>query len=144
LWLYDLRAGQVRQLTRTPGDEIDAKVSPRGGYVSYVRADNLYVVPVGGGAERALTEGGGELQSWATAECIAQEEMDRHTGYWWSPDDTAIALTHVDLSGVDVVPRPEVGATGARVVPERYPRTGRPNARVELYVQRLEGPRIKV
>jgi dipeptidyl-peptidase-4 len=144
LWLYDLRAGQVRQLTRTPGDEIDAKVSPRGGYVSYVRADNLYVVPVGGGAERALTEGGGELQSWATAEFIAQEEMDRHTGYWWSPDDTAIALTHVDLSGVDVVPRPEVGATGARVVPERYPRTGRPNARVELYVQRLEGPRVKV
>ncbi|MGC8000744.1 DPP IV N-terminal domain-containing protein, partial [Salmonella enterica] len=84
LWLYELDSGQARQLTRTPGDEIDAKVSPKGRYVSYVRDDNLYVTPVAGGPERALTEGGSELKSWGTAEFIAQEEMDRHTGYWWS------------------------------------------------------------
>lgn len=145
LWLYDVAAGKARQLTHTPEDEIDAKVSPKGGFVSYVRADNLYVLPVGGGAERAITEGGNDLKSWATAEFIAQEEMDRHTGYWWSPDDRAIALTFVDQTGVDVVPRPEVGANGAKVVPERYPRPGRPNARVDLYVQPLDGgPRVKV
>ncbi|PZQ57833.1 MAG: peptidase S9 [Phenylobacterium zucineum] len=144
LWVYDLAARQARQLTRTPADEIDAKVSPKGGYVSFVRDDNLFITPTVGGAERALTEGGTELKSWATAEFIAQEEMDRSTGYWWSPDDKAVAIAFVDQTGVDIVERPEVNATGARVVPQRYPRPGRPNAVVELYVQPLDGPRVKV
>ncbi|HEX7885905.1 MAG TPA: S9 family peptidase, partial [Phenylobacterium sp.] len=145
VWLYDVAAKRARQLTRTAGDEIDAKISPRGGYVSYVRDDNLYVTPTAGGAERALTQDGTELKSWATAEFIAQEEMDRSTGYWWSPDDERIALALVDQTGVDVVERPEVNATGARVVAQRYPRPGRPNARVDLYVQALAaGERIKV
>ena len=144
LFVYDVTAGQARQLTRTPGDEIDAKVSPKGGFVSYVRDDNLYVTPVAGGAERALTEGGTELKSWGTAEFIAQEEMGRSTGYWWSPDDAAVAIAFVDQTGVDIVDRPEVGATGAKVIAQRYPRPGRPNAKVDLYVQPLNGPRVKV
>jgi dipeptidyl-peptidase-4 len=144
LWLYDVAAGRARQLTRTPGDEIDAKVSPAGGFVSYVRDDNLYLTPVGGGPERALTEGGTELKSWGTAEFIAQEEMDRDTGYWWSPDDRAVAVAFVDQTGVDVVDRAEVGAEGAKVVAQRYPRAGRPNARVDLFVQPLDGPRVEV
>ena len=144
IFVYDVAAKQARRVTRTPGDEIDAKVSPKGGFVSYVRDDNLYVTPSAGGPERALTEGGTELKSWGTAEFIAQEEMDRDTGYWWSPDDKAVAIAFVDQTGVDVVDRPEVGATGAKVVAQRYPRPGRPNARVDLYVQPLDGPRVKV
>ena len=144
LWVYDVAAQAARQLTHTAADEIDAKVSPRGGFVSFVRDDNLYITPAAGGAERALTEGGTELKSWGTAEFIAQEEMDRHTGYWWSPDDRAIAIAFVDQTGVDIVERPEVNATGARVVPQRYPRPGRPNARVDLYVQALDGGRVQV
>jgi dipeptidyl-peptidase-4 len=145
LFVYELGAGQVRQLTKSPGDEIDAKVSPRGRFVSYVRDDNLYLTPIGGGPEKAVTEGGTELKSWGTAEFIAQEEMDRSTGYWWSPDDARIAIAFVDQTGVDIVDRPEVGATGAKVIPQRYPRAGRPNARVDLYVQDVAtGQRIKV
>ena len=139
LWLYAVTSGQARQLTRTPGDEIDAKVSPKGAYVSYVRDDDVYVTPTAGGPERAITRGGTELKSWGTAEFIAQEEMDRQTGYWWSPDETRLAIAFVDQTGVDVVERPEVGAAGAKVVPQRYPRTGRPNAKVDLYVQALAG-----
>jgi dipeptidyl-peptidase-4 len=144
LWLYTVATGAVRQVTHTSGDEIDAKVSPKGGFVSYVRDDNLYVTPTAGGPERAITTGGTELKSWGTAEFIAQEEMDRSTGYWWSPDDRAIAIAYVDQSGVDVVERPEIGATGAKIVRQRYPRAGRPNARVDLYVQVLAGPKVKV
>lgn len=144
LWVYDVAAKSARQLTKTPGDEIDAKISPKGAFVSYVRDDNLYLTPMAGGAERALTRGGTELKSWGTAEFIAQEEMGRSTGYWWSPDDSRIAIAFVDQTGVDVVERPEVNATGANVVPQRYPRPGRPNATVDLYVQPLNGAAIRV
>ncbi|MBI1359533.1 MAG: prolyl oligopeptidase family serine peptidase [Alphaproteobacteria bacterium] len=145
LWLYQRSDAKVSQLTNSKADEIDAKVSPKGGFVSFVRNDNLVVLPLKGGAEKALTADGTELKSWATAEFIAQEEMDRLTGYWWSPDDTRIALTHVDQSGVDVVPRPDINATGAVVVNQRYPRVGRPNAVVDLYVEDVAtGRRVKV
>ncbi len=139
LWLWTRADGSLRRLTETPEDEIDARVSPKGGFVSFVRADNLWVAPAGGGEARALTRDGTELRSWATPEFIAQEEMDRQTGYWWSPDETRIAMTRVDLSGVDVVERFDVNAAGAVIVPQRYPRTGRPNARVELFVASLAG-----
>ncbi len=145
LWLYRLADSSLTQLTHSEADEIDAKVSPRGSFVSFVRDDNLYVMPSGGGAERALTTGGNELTSWATAEFIAQEEMHRDTGYWWSPDESRIALAHVDQTGVDIVARADIGAEGAVIVNQRYPRVGRPNAIVDLYVADLaSGQKIKV
>jgi len=145
LWLYERADGRLIKLTDKPADDTDAKISPLGNFVSYVRGDNLYIMPTKGGAERALTSGGDDLQAWGVAEFIAQEEMARETGYWWSPDDTRIALTHVDVRGVDVVPRLDIGPEGASVVNERYPRAGRPNARVDLYVEDVaSGARVKV
>ncbi len=145
LWLYERASGQTRRLTQTPGDEVDGKISPKGGFVSYVRDDNLYLMPISGGAERPLTKGGSELKSWGTAEFIAQEELHRFTGYWWSPDETKIAMTHVDQSGVDIIDRVDIGAEGGTVVHQRYPRVGRPNAVIELYVADVaSGARVKV
>jgi dipeptidyl-peptidase-4 len=146
LWLHEVAGRRTRRLTETPGDEIDSKVSPRGRFVSYVRDQNLFIRPVDGGRERALTTGGKGTLSWGVAEFINQEEFGRFTGYWWSPDETRIALTRVDESGVDVIPRFEINAEGeTTTVEQRYPRAGRPNARVELYVQRVaDGRRVKV
>jgi dipeptidyl-peptidase-4 len=137
LYLDSVADGKVTRLTQTPGDEVDAKVSPKGGFVSYVRDQNLYVRPITGGDEKALTTGGKDALSFGVAEFIAQEELDRFTGYWWSPNETAIAYTRVDESGVDIVPRADIGPGGATVVLQRYPRAGRPNAVVDLFVQNL-------
>ncbi|OZA84727.1 MAG: hypothetical protein B7X77_00005, partial [Caulobacter sp. 39-67-4] len=137
LYLDSVSDGKVSRLTETPGDEVDAKVSPLGGYVSYVRDQNLYVKPVNGGAEKAVTTDGKDALSFGVAEFIAQEELDRFSGYWWSPDESRIAYTRVDESGVDIVPRADIGPGGATVVLQRYPRAGRPNAVVDLFVQDL-------
>jgi len=142
LYLDSVADGKVSRLTETPGDEVDANVSPKGGFVSYVRDQNLYVRPLAGGAERALTTEGKDAVSYGTAEFVAQEEMDRFTGYWWSPDDRLIAYTRVDESGVDVIPRADIGAGGATVVEQRYPRAGRPNAVVELFVRYLASDKV--
>jgi dipeptidyl-peptidase-4 len=145
LWLAERATGKARRLTQTPGDEIDGKVSPKGDFVSYVRDQNLYVMDLATGQERALTTDGKGTLSWAVAEFVAQEEMGRFTGYWWSPDERRIALTRVDESGVDVIPRLDIGAQGVKVIEQRYPRAGRPNAVVELYVEDLAtGSKVKV
>ena len=137
LYLDSVADGKVSRLTETPGDEVDAKVSPKGGFVSYVRDQNLYIKPIAGGPEKALTTGGKDALSFGVAEFVAQEEMDRFTGYWWAPDETRIAYTRVNESGVDIVPRADIGPGGATVVEQRYPRAGRPNAVVDLFVQDL-------
>jgi dipeptidyl-peptidase-4 len=145
LYLAQRDTGKVRRLTDTPSDEIDSKVSPKGNYVSFIRDDNLYVINLTDGKERALTTDGKDALSWGTAEFVAQEEMDRFTGYWWSPDDSKIALTRVDESGVDIIPRLEVSEDKLTSVDQRYPRAGRPNAVVDLYVEDIaDGKRVKM
>ncbi|SPU52512.1 Prolyl tripeptidyl peptidase precursor [Brevundimonas vesicularis] len=145
IFLASRADGKVRRLTETPADEIDAKVSPKGSYVSYVRDQNLVVYDLASGKETPITDDGAGLITWATAEFIAQEEMDRDTGYWWSPEERYIAMTRVDESSVDIVPRFEITGGGATMVEQRYPRAGRPNAVVELYVRDLQGGgRVKV
>lgn len=126
-----------RQLTRTDGYETDARVSPRGRYVSYVRDQNLYAYDLEADAELPISADGGDTLSYGVAEFVAQEEMYRFTGYWWSPDDARLAYTRVDESGVDVVQRFDIGAEGVNVVAQRYPRAGRPNATVQLFVRAM-------
>ena len=87
LFLATRADGSVRRLTETGADEIDAKVSPKGSYASFVRDQNLYVQDLATGRETPITDDGRGLITWATAEFIAQEEMKRFTGYWWSPDE---------------------------------------------------------
>jgi dipeptidyl-peptidase-4 len=143
LYIYDLRAPQataVRRLTRTDTYETDARFSPHGRYVSFVRDQNLWLVDVASGLERALTREGGGLVSYGSAEFIAQEEMSRDTGYWWSPDERQIAYTRVDESPVAQIERFEVQAQRVDVVAQRYPATGAANALVQLYVQTLVAP----
>src|SRR6185436_5747758 len=88
LYVYDLArsgAAAVQRLTTTDAYETDARFSPQSHYVSFVRDQNLYVIDLANGAERAISRQGGGLVSFGMAEFIAQEEMDRDTGYWWSP-----------------------------------------------------------
>ena len=122
----------VNRLTSTEAYETDAQYSPKGRYVSFIRDQDLYAVEVATGAERRLTTGGGGLISHGVAEFIAQEEMNRDTGYWWSPDERHIAFTRVDESPVAELERFEVHADGFRVVRQRYPAAGAANAEVGL------------
>lgn len=145
VFLANRADGSVRRLTETAADEIDAKVSPKGSFVSFVRDQNLFVVNLETGAEQAITTDGKDLITWGAAEFIAQEELDRDTGYWWSPNERYIALQRTDESTVDIIPRLDITGGGASVAQQRYPRAGRPNAVVELYVQDVQsGQRVKV
>lgn len=145
IFLAERVGGNVRRLTETEADEIDAKVSPDGNFVSWVRDQDLVVYDLASNRETAITTDGEGLVTWATAEFIAQEEMDRDTGYWWSPDERYIALQRTDESTVDIIPRLDITGGGATTVEQRYPRAGRPNAVVELYVHdRESGRRVRV
>ena len=137
--------GKATRLTNTPGGELNPLVSRRGGFVSFVRDQNLFVQPLAGGEAKQVTTTGGDTIHWGEAEFVAQEEMDRTTGYWWSPDDTRIAVERFDEAPVGIVTRAAIGADGTKVYNQRYPAAGTPNVLVELYVMNPDGTgRVKV
>lgn len=133
LYLYDLAAVKpVPRALDTGGDAIDPKISPKGRYVSYVRDQNLWVIDLDSGDARQLTRDGGGNVHNGEAEFVAQEEMGRSSGYWWAPDDSAIAFERYDESKVPVVKRTEVYADRTDVIEQRYPAAGDPNVAVKL------------
>ena len=139
LYLYDLRAGAnpVRKLTTGEGFATDPRVSPRGGYVSFVRARNLWLIDLASGREVQITRDGSDTIGNGVAEFVADEEMGRHTGYWWAPDDSAIAFARIDESPVPVQKRYEVYPDRTDVVEQRYPAAGDPNVTITLHVANL-------
>lgn len=144
LYLADLD-GKVQRLTNTPTSELDGTVSPMGRFASFVRDQNLVILDLAAGKERALTTDGKGTLSWGVAEFVSQEEIGRRRGHWWSPDDQRIAVARVDESPVAIVSRAAIGADGTRVYDQRYPKAGTPNARVDLYVFDVKsGRNVKV
>ncbi len=132
--------GTATRLTDTPAGELNPVVSPRGSSVSFVRDQNLYVQPLAaGGVAKAITTDGAGTVHWGEAEFVAQEEMDRRTGYWWSPDERYIAVERFDEAPVKVAVRAAIGATGTSIYEQRYPSAGTPNVLVELHIMKPDG-----
>ncbi len=138
LYWFDLdgaAGAAVRQLTQGEGAVTDPKVSPLGRFVSFVRARNLWIIEISSGRATQLTRDGSETIGNGVAEFVADEEMARHTGYWWAPDDSAIAYTRIDESAVPVQKRFEIYPDRTEVVQQRYPAAGETNVAIELFVQ---------
>ena len=142
----DVETSEARRLMTTDAYETDARISPDGNFVSFIRDQNLVIHNLETGEDSALTTEGGALISWGMAEFVSQEELDRRTGYWWSPDEAHLVVARVDESPVDNIERLEISGDGeARVVDQRYPRAGRTNADVTLYViHRESGDRVQI
>jgi dipeptidyl-peptidase-4 len=132
LFVIERGSGTVRELKGAAGFPIDARFSPDAAQVACVRDHDLYVIDVASGKEHRLTEGGGGDLTNGEAEFVAQEEMDRDEGYWWSPDGRTLAYEHSDVTGVEVL------RIADPAHPERapqiwsYPRPGNKNAVVTL------------
>ncbi len=131
--------GTVTRLTDTEGTELNPKLSSKGSFVSFVRDRRLWVGPVGGEAVPVTPAGEAETIRWGEAEFVAQEEMARLQGYWWSPDDSRIVVQRTDEASVGIVTRAAIGAKGTKVFDQRYPAAGTDNAVVELFVMNPDG-----
>ncbi len=134
--------GADADLRKVVGDDqgpvLDPTLSPDGAMVGFVRHDEVHVVAVAGGPARQVTHGAQAAgRTHGLAEFVAQEEMDRSSGYWWSRDGSWLAFTEVDETHI---PAYRIVHQGSDRVGEgayedhRYPFAGGANARVRLGV----------
>ncbi len=134
LYVVERKSGKVRELKTGPGAPLDPRFSPDGRQIAYVREGDLYVLNLAQNRERRLTRGGGGDITHGLPEFVAQEEMRRYQGFWWSPDSKRLVYQRTDTSKVEkfAIVDPTHPEAGAHVFP--YPRPGMANAEVTLGV----------
>jgi dipeptidyl-peptidase-4 len=142
VYLYDRQGAQVGRVRAVGGTGvIDPCLAPDANHLAYVRDQDLYVVDVASGRESRLTRGGTEAVTHGLAEFVAQEEMERLEGYFWSPDSRQLAYTEVDQRGVERLTIADPAHPELKPTPFAYPRAGRANALVRLGIVPVAGGR---
>jgi dipeptidyl-peptidase-4 len=139
LFVVDREAGRPRELPTGEGYPNDASFSPDATKVAFVRNGDLFVVDVESGSERRLTRTASEHVQNGLAEFVAQEEMGRYRGYWWSPDGQQIVYQQTDTSGVERLHIADPMHPEAPPSASPYPRAGHDNAVVRLGIVSVRG-----
>ena len=141
--LYVVNRADLK-VTALPGKNwIDPRFSPDGTAVAAVSVGELHIIEFNSSplVARALTSGATATVSHGTAEFVAQEEMARAEGYWWSPDSKSLVYQETDESAVEIRSIADPLHPEATPVKFFYPRAGSTNATVRLgVIARTGGP----
>lgn len=147
LFVQDGPDAPLRELVAAGGAPVlDPHFSPDGEWIAFVRDDELYVVDAAPGAStglRQLTSGArGTGRTNGLADYIAQEEMGRSRGFWWSDDGQQLAFAAVDATAIPIYRIMHQGKDGVgdgAQEDHRYPFAGQANALVRLGVVAAAG-----
>lgn len=116
-----------------------AHLSPDGTRIALVRAGALCVADVASGLERVIAAPESSEVSYGLAEFVAQEEMDRFDGHWWSPDGQSLVVQRTDHTGVERLRIMDPANPTQAPEANPYPRPGKRNDDVRLAIHPLAG-----
>jgi dipeptidyl-peptidase-4 len=139
LYLVRRADNDVTELKTGVGPALNPTLSPDATKVAYVHERDLYVYDVKQKRETRLTKSTNAAVSNGLAEFVAQEEMARVAGFWWSPDGTKLAYEEADNRGVEQLTVPDVAHPEHPPEPTFYPRPGKANAKVRVGVIAVGG-----
>jgi dipeptidyl-peptidase 4 len=142
LFVCDAAAGASREIPVT-GLCVDPQLSPDGTAVAYLADRALRVTRLDGRPVLELANEDPEV-SFGAAEFGAAEELDRHHGYWWSPDGTTLLAARVSEHEVASWWLGDPTDAAAEPYRQRYPFAGTPNPEVRLLLVALDGTRTDV
>ena len=135
LYLIDRATGARR--TIDPGGAVyDPRLSPDGRTIAFVRDSDLWLVS--DRPPRRLTAHPEGLE-YGVAEFVAQEELGRSRGFWWSPDSKQICFQRTDARAVETIFVSDPRHPDRPPVPFKYPRAGTANANVDLGIVAADG-----
>ena len=153
LFMVDRASGQVRELAAArkgepaPSPADDARLSPDGTRLALVRDGEMRVLDTGtagaSGAgtanERVIAKPESAGVTYGLPEFVAQEEMDRFEGYWWSPDSRSLLVQRTDASALEKLRIMDPSNPTKAPEENPYPRPGMVNADVRLAIYPVDG-----
>ncbi|RAG84646.1 S9 family peptidase [Streptacidiphilus pinicola] len=147
LFRASLLAGPGEDAAELPGHGtvLDPRPAPDGRHIAYATTDGaLRVIAADGGGDRVLAHENDPEVTWGQAEFIAQEEMDRSRGFWWSPGGDRLLAARVDNRPVRRWWIADPANPDQQPLEIAYPQAGTPNAEVSLALLDLDGGRVDV
>ena len=137
-YVLDLQRGELTPIGSSAGDQQYAKLSPDGGRVGFVRANDIWVADLETGQERRLTFDGSETIINGTFDWVYEEELSVVDGWSWSPDGGRIAFWHSDQSPIRIFSVQDLSELYPTSLDLPYPKAGDPNSIVTIGVIELE------
>jgi dipeptidyl-peptidase-4 len=120
--------GKWRELPIGDGAAVDPHLSPDGRSVAYLVGNDVFAMGIDDAKPHAVTRGGTDDLTHGAAEFVAQEELDRSRGFWWSPDSRSLLFEEADLKGVERWSLADPGRPANPAERIAYPRPGKKNA----------------
>jgi dipeptidyl-peptidase-4 len=139
LYVIPRSTGEIHELKTSSGTILDPKFSPDGKQVAYILDHDLFVYDLATDKEHRVTTGGAEKKTHGLAEFVAQEEMHRFSGYWWSPEAKFIGYEEADADGVETWYVADPIKPEQPAFPSFYPRPGKANVKVRLGIVPVAG-----
>ncbi len=139
LYWVELQTGRARELKSTEGFPFSPDLSPDGKWVACIRDDELYRIQIKTGVEKRLTLSPHPQVLNGVAEFVAQEEMGRYKGFWWSPDSRFLVYQQTDNRQVERLHIMDPARPFKEPRSWSYPRAGKANAKVRLGILPVNG-----
>ncbi len=140
VFIVDRASGASSEVDTGKGAVFDPHFSPDGKDVAYVRTGELFVASVDGkGKEQRLTKGADDDLTHGLADFVAQEELGRTRGFWWSPDGAELLYEEVDSKKVEHFTIADPAHPEKPVDRSPYPRAGKTNAEVRFAIVGKKG-----
>ena len=125
LYLYTLATNTFQMVTPWPGAYRNAKWSPDGKWLGYVRDNDLYLLELATGQETRLTESPSSTIYNGRLGWVYEEELDLADGWAWSPDGNTIAYFQMDEAPVPKVDLFQLRRSSSEAGRDPLPESGR-------------------
>ncbi|HPF04351.1 MAG TPA: S9 family peptidase [Bacteroidales bacterium] len=144
LWLFTSIQKELRRLTTSAEEEVNARFSPDGRRLAYTRNRDLYVFDIPENREIRLTSDASDDVYNGYAAWVYYEEIlgrpSRYAAFWWAPDGNRIAYLRFDESEVPVFTLnrlDEPDGVHGKLEVVHYPKPGDNNPKVKMGIAEI-------
>lgn len=137
-YIFDIKTKKLSLLSKG-GKQMHATLSPDGNFVAFSRDNNMFVVNVATGSEKAVTNSG-KINAIIHGVCdwVYEEEFSFSQAFQWSPDSKKIAYYTFDETKVPEYNMQMWGTLYPKDYRFKYPKAGEANSSVNLSVYQLD------
>jgi len=141
-YIYEIAKKKFFELASSEKTQENARCSPDGEKLAFVRDNNVFVVDIQSQKETQLTFDGSATRLNGNFDWVYEEEFGIINGIEWSPDSKRIAFWQLDQSQVPELHIAKWDSLYLNFLDMRYPKAGTRGSFVKIGITEIASPKI--